>query len=128
MKKRKLVFAKEGFIILALIIVLLFLVLIPYLKNNKKSSVQSNDLFSGTITNIKTIPGNLSGLGVYDKTCKKIEKELTKCDAGIKTKEYGILNFNYVHNMKLEPCIDSGDKLKVEILDLNGTAKVWRIR
>ncbi len=84
-------------------------------------------LFKGTITNIKTSPGNVSGMGVYDRTCKQIGNGLTRCDAGIRTEKYGILNFNYIHNMEAEPCIVSGDKLQVEILDSNGTARILKI-
>ena len=125
--KKKVIFKTEGFVILVLIIAILSLVLFLYLKSDKNSSVPG-DLFEGTITNMKTSPGNLSGIGMYDKTCKNIGNGLTRCDAGIKTKKYGVLNFNYAHNMAVEPCIESGNKLKVEILNSNGTARVWRIK
>ncbi len=125
--KKRLIFSTEGIVILFLIIIILSLILMPYLNNEKNSHLRRADLFEGKITNIKTFPGNLSGIGIYDKTCKKIGNELTRCDAGIKTKKYGVLNFNYIHNMEIKPCITSGNELYIDILDSNGTAKVWRI-
>ena len=50
---------------------------------------------------------------------------LSQCDAGIQT-EKGLLNFNYKHNMDLQPCIAEGDNLKVEILE-GGKVIVTRI-
>jgi len=96
--------------------------------NHANTNEQKLNLFEGKITNIQTTPGTVNGVGVYDKTCKDIGNGLTKCDAGIKTKEYGVLNFNYIHDMTTKPCITSGDKLKVEILDSKGTAKVQRFK
>ena len=110
-----------------LVVLSVLLVLVFYLAVIRSPSVPKGDLFKGTITNIKVSPGNLSGIGVYDKTCVRVENGLTRCDAGIKTEKYGVLNFNYIHNMAIEPCIASGNKLKVEILDSNGTARVQRI-
>lgn len=114
-------------ILVVSLILLVSIFLFFYLSFSKNSSSPKRDLFSGVITNIETSPGNLSGIGVYDRTCKRIGNGLTRCDAGIKTKEYGVLNFNYIHDMAVKPCIVSGDKLKVEILDSNGTADVRRI-
>jgi len=124
MKKKKFIFTIEGAMISILFVVILVLTIIVYSKN---TVAQKADFFNGKITNLKTIPGNLSGVGVYDKTCKKIGNGLTECDAGIKTQKYGVLNFNYVHDMAVEPCISSGDKIKIEILK-NGLAKVWRTK
>jgi len=127
MKRKKFVFTIEGFIILMLLVAILSLSLIVYSKNLKDSPVQKVNFFKGKITNIKTIPGNLSGIGVYDKTCKAIGNGLTECDAGIKTEKYGVLNFNYIHNMAVESCITSGDKIEIEILK-DGTARIWRMK
>lgn len=83
-------------------------------------------LFEGTITNAKVSPGTFVGLGIYDKSCVDVGNGLTRCDAGIKTEEYGILNFNYLHNMRANPCIARGDRLNVEIVDSSGTARVQK--
>lgn len=91
----------------------------------KTGNVIKEDVFEGIITNLKLEPGFLEGTGVYDRTCKMIENGLSQCDAGIQT-EKGLLNFNYKHNMNIQGCIDSGQKLKVEILDSNGKARVTR--
>ncbi len=85
------------------------------------------DTFEGRITNMELEIGSLTGVGVYDRNCVDIGNGLTRCDAGIKTDKYGTLNFNYVHNMRIKPCIKPGDKLIVEILDSEGKAKVQRI-
>jgi len=126
--KKKEFFKSQKLFIFLLIIIIFSLIFVLYSGGEKKPSVLGSDLFNGNITNLKTSPGNLTGIGVYDHTCKDVGNGLTKCDAGIKTKEYGVLNFNYVHNMAIEPCIVSGDKLKVEILDLKGTARVQRLK
>ena len=124
---KKEIFKSERAFIFLLIIIILSLIFVLYLGNEKNSPVSKIDLFKGNITNLKTVPGNVSGVGVYDKTCKSIGDGLTMCNAGIKTEKYGVLNFNYVHNMAIEPCIVSGDKLQIEILDSKGTARVKRI-
>ena len=84
------------------------------------------DVFEGVITNMKVSPGTLNGAGVYDKSCISIGNGLTKCDAGIKTDEYGILNFNYIHNMGIKPCIAPGDKLSIKVTNSDGSAIVQR--
>ncbi len=124
-KKTKVSLKLETLFVLILIIIIFSLVFVLYSENEGKSSVSGVDLFNGTITNLKISLGNISGVGVYDKTCKSIGNGLTECNAGIKTEKYGVLNFNYVHNMAVEPCIVSGDKLQIEIFK-NGTARVWR--
>ncbi len=104
----------------------LFGILILYANLNKATgnSIQE-DIFEGTITNIKLEPVVLDGEGVYDKSCNMIGSGLTQCDAGIET-ERGLLNFNYRHNMDIQPCISPGDKVKIEILDAEGKARVTR--
>lgn len=91
----------------------------------KTGNTIKEDVFNGVITNIKLEPVVLEGTGVYDRSCNPVENGLTQCDAGIQT-ENGLLNFNYKHDMHAQPCIDSGDKVKVEILDSNGRAKITR--
>lgn len=88
-------------------------------KSNKYS-------FEGIVTNVGVEPGTLFGVGVYDKSCINVGNGLSKCDAGIKTAEYNTLNFNYLHDMKANPCIVNGDRVKIEIIDSNGTARVQR--
>ncbi len=81
--------------------------------------------FKGVITNMKLEPQKIDGKGVYDKSCNMIGSGLTQCDAGIQT-EKGLLNFNYKHNMAIQPCIAEGDNLQVEILE-GGEAIVTRV-
>jgi hypothetical protein len=84
------------------------------------------DFFEGTITNAKVSPGTLNGVSAYDRNC--VGQPITQCDAGIQTKEYGLLNFHYAHNMAIQPCINENgpEKVVVEILDSNGAARVYR--
>ena len=90
----------------------------------KTGNTIKEDIFEGKITNIKLEPVVLKGVGVYDQSCNPVENGLTQCDAGIQT-ERGLLNFNYKHQMHSQPCIDNGDKLKVEVF-ADGTARVTR--
>lgn len=89
-------------------------------------SLSKGNIFEGNITNVKVSPGKLDGISAYDKNC--IGQPITECDAGIKTEEYGLLNFHYSHNMATQPCIHmhGAENLVVEILDSNGAAKVYR--
>lgn len=84
--------------------------------------------FEGNITNVEVSPGVIEGTSAYDRNCVGTHM-WTECDGGINTKEYGVLNFHYAHNMMEEPCIQMNgpEKLIVEILDPNGTAKVYRV-
>ena len=91
---------------------------------SKTGNVIKEDVFTGEITNLKLEPMVLEGTGVYDRSCNAVENGLTQCDAGIQT-EKGLLNFNYKHLMHSQACIDSGNKLKVEIF-ADGSAKVTR--
>mgnify|MGYP001603034083 FL=1 len=112
---------------LIMIIVIISLVILGFVGLNKKQTENAinQNVFEGVITNMNIEPSVLDGTGVYDKTCKMIENGLSQCDAGIQT-EKGLLNFNYKHNMNLQGCIDSGQKLKVEILADN-KARVTRL-
>ena len=84
------------------------------------------NVFSGKITNVKVSPGTIEGVSAYDSNC--IGDKVTECDGGIKTAEYGTLNFHYSHEMALQPCIHmfGPEKMIVEILDSTGNAKVIR--
>lgn len=108
-------------IIILAIVILVGLVLFGILKTG---NAIKEDVFTGEITNLKLEPIVLEGIGVYDRSCNPVEDGLTQCDAGIQT-EKGLLNFNYKHYMHSQACIDSGDKLKVEIF-ADGTAKITR--
>ena len=112
--------AKGIIIILGIVIIALAMLIGTFRTGN----VVKEDVFEGEITNIKLEPGVLEGTGVYDRSCNPVENGLTQCDAGIQT-EKGLLNFNYKHEMHSQPCIDSGDKLRVEIF-ADGSAKVIR--
>ncbi len=99
--------------------------------------VARGDLFDGVITNMSDIPNvklgvKFLGTGVYDKNCVKVGvapetgNPLVNCHAGIKT-EYGVIDFNHVHDYYKKPCIIEEDEVMVEVLDLQGNAKVQRI-
>lgn len=94
---------------------------------NKKSTGNTikDDVFEGKVTNMELSPGSYSGTGVYDRTCRPVENGLTQCDGGIQT-EAGLINFEYKHDMHMQQCIDSGQKLNVEVF-ADGTAKVTRL-
>lgn len=85
------------------------------------------DLFEGKITNKNVQPTKLLGVGVYDRNCVAIGNGLTNCHAGIKTDKYGVLDFNYEHDMARKPCINPNEKVVVEILDSSGKATVQRM-
>lgn len=111
-----------------LIIILLSLVgFIIYGSFKTENSIKEikADVFTGKITNINLSPGNYSGTGAYDRTCRPVESGLTQCDGGIQI-EQGIINFEYKHNMMEQGCIDVGQNFNVEVF-ADGTAKVTRI-
>lgn len=96
------------------------------------------DMFDGVITNMRDIPNaklgvKFSGIGVYDRNCVQVGtvpetgNPLVNCHAGIKTEDYGVLDFNHVHDYYKKPCIIEEEDLVVEILDANGNAKVQRV-
>lgn len=85
------------------------------------------DIIEGTITNVRPSIGKFNGTGVYDRNCVDVGGGLTNCHGGIQTARYGVLNFNYVHNMSIVPCIKPGEKLVVEVLDSSGRARVQRM-
>ncbi len=90
------------------------------------SPVRAEEVFEGVITTPGIGLGRFKGMGVYDMNCRPVGRGLTNCDGGIKTEEYGILNFNYTHNMGTAPCINRGDLLEVEVLNDTGKARVVR--
>lgn len=96
-------------------------------ENIPKDTVAEGDVFEGKITNSAFDPGKIVGVGVYDRNCVNVGNGLLDCHAGIQTKEYGLLDFNHVHNKKEKPCIVSGDGVVVTILNSDGEAKVQRI-
>lgn len=86
----------------------------------------TGDKFEGKITNTKVALGEYPGTGAYDRNCKSIGGGITNCHGGIQTQEFGLLDFNYEHNMAVQPCIAPGDKVLVTILDNSGRATVQR--
>jgi|SRR3989344_3940819 len=90
---------------------------------------QTNSLnvFQGRITNAKVSVGRLEGTTTYDANCLGTQTQ-TECDAGIRTAEYGELNFHYTHNMATQPCLHmfGAEKVIVEILDSEGNARITR--
>lgn len=91
-----------------------------------RSASGKADVFQGVITNVAVDVGEVQGIGAYDWNCTGIDGGQTQCDGGMRTEEYGILNFNYVHKMEETPCIAPGDRLRVTILDTKGQALVER--
>lgn len=93
------------------------------------SSTESNQLnvFEGKITDVKVSPGRITGFTTYDANCLGTQIE-TECDAGIRTNEYGDMNFHYKHNMAIQPCLHmfGSEKVIVDILDSEGNAKITR--
>ena len=89
--------------------------------------VANGILFEGKITNKNVEPMTIEGVGVYDRNCVMMSNGLTNCHGGIKTDKYGVLDFNYQHDMAKEPCIAPNEKLVVTILDSAGNAKVQKL-
>lgn len=85
----------------------------------------SIQVFEGNITNKDLKPGTLTGEVVYDKNCVYTENGMMECDGGIYTREFGLLNFHYSHNMKEEDCLGPKQVVSVVIKD-NNTAAVYR--
>lgn len=87
----------------------------------------SADMFEGGIVSSPIVPGTYRGLGVYDKDCIPVGKTgLTRCEAGIQTKELGLVQLAYVHDMQKYGCLTQGDQLELTIVDANGLARVRR--
>ena len=84
------------------------------------------NVFEGKITNAKVSPGRIEGSTTYDANC--VGSQITECDAGIRTKEYGVVNFHYSHEMAVQPCLHmfGSEKVIVDILDSDGNAKITR--
>ena len=59
------------------------------------------NVFMGKITDAKVslAPGRVEAFTTYDANC--IGDDVTQCDAGLKTSEYGVLNFHYSHRMAI---------------------------
>lgn len=83
------------------------------------------DVFSGRINKSDITQIALHGRITYDRNCLPVEGGLTRCDAGIKTSQYGVINFNYTHNMREEPCLIDGDKV---LLKVKKDQQAWVIR
>lgn len=90
------------------------------------STEPRGSVFQGFVTDTQVDPGVIKGVGVYDRSCIDIGGGLTRCDGGIDTDEYGLLNFNYTHNMHIDPCISPGELFTVEIINESGSAVVRR--
>jgi hypothetical protein len=84
------------------------------------------NIFNGKITNAQVSPGEIIGFTSYDANC--VGSQITQCDAGIKTDQYGELNFHYQHDMNAQPCLHmfGSEKVIVDILDLQGNARITR--
>lgn len=84
------------------------------------------NVFEGRITNAKVSPGRIEGVTTYDANC--VGSQITECDSGIKTKEYGVVNFHYSHSMEIQPCLHmfGPEKVIVDILNSDGDTKITR--
>ena len=115
-----------------IVILLSLMTFFGYKLNAPKTSYASYNeptdpnVFEGRITNVKVGPGRIEGTSAYDRNC--VGDKITECDGGIKTEEYGVLNFHYKHDMAKQPCIHmfGPEKMIVEILDSSGNVKVIR--
>ncbi len=86
------------------------------------------NIFMGKITNAKVSPGQIEGFTTYDSNCVQ-DGAMIQCDSGLRTSEYGVLNFHYKHaDMAIQPCLHmfGSEKVILEILDSDGNAKVTR--
>ena len=111
---------------MSLIIGISLLIAAGYFITQTYSSKNPLNIFTGKITGAKFIPGTVEGLTTYDANC--IGQQTVQCDAGIDTKEYGVLNFHYSHSMAVQPCLHmfGPEKVSLEILNLDGDAKITR--
>ncbi len=107
-----------------LVSILLLIAVAVMIAGSNVNLVKASDKFNGVITNINLSPQIFEGIGVYDHNCKSVENGLTECDAGIQT-SFGLINFNYKHNMKEQPCIDEGDNLSIAVFE-GGSAIITR--
>lgn len=73
------------------------------------------EIFNGKIDHPILNGAILLGNITYDRNCESVGNGLTNCDAGVKTEKYGVINFNYVHNMSKHPCLVSGDKVLLKV-------------
>jgi hypothetical protein len=81
-------------------------------------NIQDNvNIFSGQINQPNLESVVLYGGITYDRNCIPVEGGLTRCDAGVKTNDYGVINFNYTHNMREEPCLMPGNKVLLKVQD-----------
>lgn len=98
-----------------------------YFASSQSSSTNSLNVFEGKITNKKVSPGRIEGFSTYDANCLGTQQQ-TECDAGIRTNEYGELNFHYFHNMEIQPCLHmfGSERVIVDILNEDGDARITR--
>ncbi|TAL47003.1 hypothetical protein EPN87_03910 [archaeon] len=116
----------SGAIIAVLLAVVAYMGYQFYVPQTGAVTYVPSTVFEGKITNVEVEPGIVSGVGMYDRNCIGTSDGMTNCDGGIKTSKYGVLNFHYVHDMAIEPCIAPGDSLQVEIIDAAGNSIVTR--
>ena len=86
------------------------------------------NIFNGRVTNAKVSPGKIIGFTSYDANCVNDAVGMTQCDAGIKTSEYGELNFHYQHDMQAQPCLHmfGAEEVVMDILDSDGNVRITR--
>jgi len=120
---------KKNIILLMLVLALIFSVGLYYkgdFENNSKLANKdwSGDKFEGETTNVSLLEETYYGTITYDENCVSVGNSLTNCDAGIKNKDLGEINFNYTHNMSKKPCLTPEENVK--IINKNGVVTVVR--
>ena len=88
------------------------------IKSDNNAHSNTNDVFNifkGKINQENLNGAVFTGTIVYDRDCKNIGKDLTHCDAGIKTKKYGTINYSYTHNMSKKYCLTNDDIVLVKV-------------
>ena len=99
----------------AVLLILVAVSAMAFLKKDPESR-EMVEVFEGKIINHQNLKGAILLANItYDRNCKSVGKGLLHCDAGIKTEKYGVINFDYTHNMKKHPCLIPGDKVLLKV-------------
>ena len=98
----------------AVLLVLVAVSAMAFLKKGPESRDVA-EVFEGKINHPDLKGAILLADITYDRNCKSVGKDLLHCDAGVKTEKYGVINFDYTHNMKKHPCLIPGDKVLLKV-------------
>lgn len=106
---------KNGWVVL-LVAVSLFALLGLQVSDSETIELQDiADVFSGQINVPDIGEPVLLGKIIYDRNCTAAGNGLTKCDAGFEAQDFGVINFNYTHDMSKKSCLLSGQKVMMKI-------------